>query len=70
MRAALVERNWRDGFLYDFYWLKDGPFEAIAIYNNEEHDDGLFFFAGPLAGQFPAVQGHRLRAVANERCDD
>ena len=52
MRAALVERNWRDGFLYDFYWLKDGPFEAIAIYDNVEHDDGLFFLPVLWRGNF------------------
>ncbi len=52
MRAELVERNWRDGFLYDFYWLKDGPFEAIAIYDNVEHDDGLFFLPVLWRGNF------------------
>ena len=52
MRAALVKHDWRRGSLWGFHWMKDGPFEAIAIYENLEHDDGLFFLPVLWRGNF------------------
>ena len=40
-RAELVETDWSQGRLVDFHWLKNGPFEAVATYQNDNPDDGL-----------------------------
>ena len=42
MRAALVERDWRRAFLSRFYWMRDGPFEAVAIYDNMYSHDKFY----------------------------
>ena len=52
MRAALVERDWRPASLWRLYWIKDGPFEAIAIYYNWERDDGPCFVPVLWRGNF------------------
>ena len=39
-RAELVETDWSKARLVGFRWLKDGPFEAVAIYQNDNPDDG------------------------------
>ena len=64
MRAALVKHDWRRGSLRGFNWMKDGPFEAIAIYENTEHDDGLFSLPVLWRGNF-----QQARDIADVRSD-
>ena len=38
MRARLVEADWSDGRLAGFHWLRSGPCEAIATYDDGYND--------------------------------
>ena len=40
--AELVERDWSGANLVELYWLKKGPFEAIAIYGNGRPGEYLY----------------------------
>ena len=40
-RVELVKADWSNARLVDLVWMKDGPFEALAIYGNDNPDDGL-----------------------------
>ena len=64
MRAELVGRDWTEGYLSGFYWMEKGPFEAIAIYENEKHDDGEFFLPVLWRGNF-----HQSRDITDVMSD-
>ena len=51
-RAMLVEDDWSNGRLFEFVWLKDGPFEAIAFYQNGNPDDGYLCIPVLWRGSF------------------
>ena len=51
-RRYLEKADWRNGRLCGFYWLKDGPFEAVAVYENGFENDGKFFLPIMWRGLF------------------
>ena len=51
-RAELVESDWSNGRLFDFVWLKEGPFEAVAIYQNDNPDDRFLIIPVLWRGAF------------------
>ena len=51
-RAKLVETDWSNGRLIEFVWLKEGPFAAVAIYRNDNPDDGILIIPVLWRGSF------------------
>ena len=51
-RAKLVETDWSKGRLVGFHWLQAGPFEAIAIYQNDNPDDSFLIIPILWRGSF------------------
>ena len=51
-RANLVETDWSKARLVGFYWFKAGPFEAVAIYQNDNRDDGFLCIPVLWRGSF------------------
>ena len=55
-RVELVKADWSNGRLIDFVWMKDGPFEAFAIYRNNNPDDGFLLIPVLWRGSFQKPQ--------------
>ena len=55
MRAQLVETDWSNGGLFDFFWLQSGPFEAIGAYGDGGDNDSLLLLPVMWKGNFQKV---------------
>ena len=55
-RVELVKADWSNARLVDLVWMKDGPFEAFAIYGNDNPDDGSLLIPVLWRGTFQKPQ--------------